>query len=169
MDRFQPKGAAFSKNPRLLQSTFSPEIYRQLRVMRAQEAREKQMSGAQTRVMNFDNFFTKTQNSDLNTNRSSFVSTNTRKYSRIPSRVSSNKLHKYSDVRKSERGSVMSPQPKPSNQFLQVPTHPYAGSSLATRMDFILRKRTRLLERQKTKENQLNLTFKYNDDNEPLP
>jgi len=55
-----------------------------------------------------------------------------------------------SESGKDEREGSGVGSPRPSDQFLKVPNSNYGG--LASRMDFILRKRTRLLERQKTKE-----------------
>ena len=65
-----------------MQATFNPEIYRQLRVMRAKNERSKLRKDDEiiSEVMNFDNFFKKTKNGDLITERSSIATTITPRF-----------------------------------------------------------------------------------------
>jgi hypothetical protein len=115
-------------------------------------------------VMNFDNFFI-TQNTDLNAIKSTTGSKLTKHRPRLTSMGSSR--NGFSD---SEKGRLGSPatnfDPTPTDQFLKVPNYGF-DSSLAPRMDYILKKRSRLLERQKTKE-KVNYTFGQEKD-APMP
>jgi hypothetical protein len=110
------------------------------------------------KVMNFENFLTKTQKTELmSSNRSSFASALSRKLSRLTSKNSY-----ISGVNSPKIQAI-----RPNQQYLEVPQNPLLGNSLATRMDFILRKRTRLLERQKTKKN-IRLQFTFGNQEEDL-
>lgn len=53
-----------------------------------------------------------------------------------------------SDSEKGNKEGSRIHSPNDNNQYLQVPNQNYG---LGSRLDFILRKRTRLLEKQKTK------------------
>lgn len=140
MTKFVPKNAAMSKNPRLLQSTFSPEIYWKTRKMRAEDARNKNMDLALSRQMNNENIYRYSRNGDLITQRSSMVSSRSKMLSHTSSNIKDN-------ISKMARPSIQ----KPMGNFLQVPETRNAPQSLADKMEFILRKKTRLLEKQKTR------------------
>jgi hypothetical protein len=114
--------------------------------------------------MNFDNFFI-TQNTDLNAIRSTTGTKPTKYRPRLASMGSS--MNGFSDSEKGRFGSqATNLDPTPTSHFLKVPNYGFENS-LAPRMEYILKKRTRLLERQKTKE-KVNITFGQEKD-APMP
>jgi len=125
--------------------------------MKKNKVKDQKITGITKQLTNFNNFMMSTQKSDIATTyRSSFGSTMSRKVSRMASRMSNRLSSLNADILVREQ--AWSPPPISSN-LLQVPYNPILGNSLSTRMDFILRKRTRLLERQKTKNIQVEDTF----------
>lgn len=113
--------------------------------MRAQNERSKFKKDEEgiAQMMNFENFLK--YKGDL-TERSSIATTITPRFMNMKHKPSISQVEE--KLNADIEVEVEPEMPKQDKNFLQVPNRPFLGS----RMEQILKKKTRLLERQKTKQ-----------------